>query len=78
MSLELFPRALALLAVWLGCGFLVWGVRRNLAAGVRLSLDFTLGLYTVTFFLGVCWLYLLQEAGIDRYFVALPLNLDLV
>ncbi len=68
MSAEQFLRILVVLAVWLGCALLVWSVRRHLRTGVRLSLDFTLGLYTVTFFVGACWFFVLQEAGIDRYF----------
>lgn len=60
----------ALLLLW-GLGLLsilLVACRRGLTPGFRLAMDYALGLYALTFFLGVALLFLWQDSLIDLYF----------
>ena len=63
--------ALRALLLLLGLALLagaVAGCRLRLTAGTRLAVDFALGLYALTFFMGVTALFLWQDALVELYF----------
>lgn len=61
-------RALALLPWLAAVGLTFAALRRGLTPGVRLAMDFSLALYTVTFFAGVAALFVGQAELVDAYF----------